>query len=161
MTRSTATMSTGSLVRENAALICMYLLGTVLLSLLSWPVGLLYLAYCLASNLLYMAWTCPYCAHYAAATCPAGYHLLFGGRFRAQPGKAFREQFRRGVTILTPGWLLPPLAGGYLLITSFSWLGLVLVLLFCVVGFLVLPMDSRRHCAGCANRDCPRWIAGT
>jgi hypothetical protein len=147
------------MLRENAALMSMYLLGILLTSFLGWPLGLLYLVYCLASNLLYMAWTCPYCPHYAAASCPAGYHLLSGRRFRPQPGKTFKGQFQRSVILLAPGWFVPPLMGGYVLITDFSWLAMGLLLAFCAVGFLLLPVDSRRHCQGCVNRECPRWKA--
>lgn len=146
-----------STIRENAALVGMYLLGAILVSLLWWPGGLIYLAYGIASNILHMAWVCPYCAHYAAGTCPAGYHLFFGGRFRPQPGKTFRGQFNRGVIVLAPGWFVPPLVGGYALVTGFSWLELALVLLFCLAAFVILPTDSQRHCRSCDNRDCPRW----
>ena len=76
--------SLSSVLQENASLIIMYLLGTILVARVWWPLGWLYLAYCVLSNVLYMAWVCPYCPHYAAATCCAGYYLLSTRRFRAK-----------------------------------------------------------------------------
>ena len=149
-------LSLRSVLRENAALAIMYALGTILVALLWWPLGLIYLGYCLLSNVLYMAWICPYCPHYIAATCPAGYQRISGGRFQARAGKTFSGQFRYGVIMLFPGWSVPPVVGLYLLVTNFTWLVVALMALFCVVGFLILPVYSRRNCEGCENEACPR-----
>ena len=152
--------SLSSVLRENASLIIMYLLGMILVARVWWPLGWLYLAYCVLSNVLYMAWVCPYCPHYTAATCRAGYHLLSARRFRAKAGRTFGEQFGRNVIVLFPGWFVPPVVGMYLLVTGFSWRLVILLVLFCLVGFVLLPADSQRHCTGCENLDCPRRKAG-
>lgn len=55
--------NTWSILRENALQILMYILGTILIGLIWWPLGLIYLGYSLFSNVLYMAWICPYCGH--------------------------------------------------------------------------------------------------
>ncbi len=50
-----------SILREYALQILMYILGTILIGLIWWLLGLIYLGYSLFSNVLYMAWICPYC----------------------------------------------------------------------------------------------------
>jgi hypothetical protein len=146
-----------TILRENALQLLMYLLGTVIVGLLWWPLGLLYLAYSLFSNYLYMMWICPYCGHYLLGTCAAGFDILSGKRFRPVPGRTFGTEFRRRSWVLYPGWFLPPLAGVYLLISQFGWLPLALLLAFCAVAFWWLPQDSRRHCEHCETVDCPRY----
>lgn len=149
-------MKAGDILRENALQLLMYLLGTILTGLLWFPLGVIYLAYCLLSNVLYMAWVCPYCAHYSLGTCPAGFHILSSGRFKPKPGRTFSREFRRNVVVLILGWFLPPIVGIYLLVVHFSWPVLALLGAFCVVGFWLLPEASKKHCDGCKTVDCPR-----
>jgi hypothetical protein len=145
-----------SIARENATLVAMYVLGTVLTLLLWWPLALIYLGYAVLSNLLYMAWVCAYCVHYSTASCPAGYHLFRRGRLRAKEGREFAGQFRRNMVLLFPGWFVPPIAGAYLLWKDMSWLVVGVLTVFLLVGFVVLPRDSRRYCETCKNEGCPR-----
>ena len=149
-------MSTWDILRENALQIIMYVLGTVITGLVAWLLAIVYLAYSLFSNALYMAWVCPYCGHYALGTYPAGFHILSARRFKPESGRTFRSEFRRNLYIMIPGWFVPPFAGLYLLISSFSWLVLVLLVMFCVVGFWFLHETSKKHCEGCETVDCPR-----
>ena len=146
-----------TILRENALQIIMYLLGTLLISLVGWPLGLVYLAYSLLSNYLYMAWICPYCGHYLLGTCAAGFDVLSGRHFKPQPGRTFGTEFRRRSWVLYPGWFLPPIAGLYLLVFGLSWLALGLLVLFCAVAFWLLPQDAKRHCENCVTVDCPRY----
>lgn len=149
-------MSAIDILRENALQLALYLLGALLAGLAWWPLAPLYLAYCALSNWLYMAWVCPYCGHYQLHTCPAGFDILSGGRFTKQPGKTFGSEFRRNVYVLVPGWVLPLLAGLYLLWRDFFWPVLGLLVAFGVIGFWWLPESSKKHCQGCETVDCPR-----
>ena len=149
-------MNVWEILRENALQIVMYILGTILVGLVSWWLAGLYLAYSLLSNVLYMAWVCPYCGHYALGTCPAGFHILSGRRFKPKPGRTFSREFRRNVFVMVPGWFLPPILGLYLLVTEFSWPVLLLLIAFCAVAFWLLPESSKKHCEGCETVDCPR-----
>jgi hypothetical protein len=149
-------ISLRSILRENAALVAMYVLGVIIASLLWGPLGLIYLGYALFSNLLYMARVCAYCEHYRTATCHAGYHLLSGGRFRGKKGRDFAGQFKRNVIMLYPGWFVPPIVGLYMLYESFSWVVAVIIAGFLLVGFVILPRDSARYCEVCKNEKCPR-----
>lgn len=146
-----------TILRENALQILMYLIGMVLVGLIWWPLGLVYLLYGIFSNYLYMAWICPYCGHYLLATCAAGFDLLSGRRFRPQPGRTFGSEFRRRSWVLYPGWFVPPAAGLYLLVTAFSWPVLTLLAVFCLDAFWLLPRTARKHCEACETTDCPRY----
>ena len=138
----------------------MYILGSMLTGLIWWPLGLVYLAYSLYSNILYMAWICPYCGHYALGTCAAGFDILSRKRFKPQPGKTFGSEFRRKSWVLYPGWFLPPIAGLYLLVFQFSWVGLALLAIFCVDAFWLLPEVSK-NTAKIAKRSIARVIQRT
>ncbi|KAF0106430.1 MAG: hypothetical protein FD146_2601 [Anaerolineaceae bacterium] len=144
------------ILRENALQLIMYVLGAALMGLAWWPLAILYLALAAATNIFYMYWVCPYCGHYALGACAAGFDLLSGRRFRARLGRTFRGQFRLGTVVVGLGWFLPPLAALVLLIVRFSWVILVLLAVFCVVAFWLLPEVSKKHCDGCETVDCPR-----
>jgi len=126
-----------TILRENGLQILMYILGSMLIGLIWWRLGLVYLAYSLYSNVLYMAWICPYCGHYGLGTCAAGFDILS--------------------RVLYPGWFLPPVAGLYLLVFQFSWVSLALLAIFCLDAFWLLPEVSKKHCKNCETVDCPRY----
>lgn len=151
-----AAISPLSLLRENAWQLVMYALGVTLVGLFNWPLAGIYLGYSLLSNVLYMALVCPYCSHYHLGTCRAGFHLLSRQSFKPQPGRTFAGQFKRFVVMMVPGWFVPPIVGVILLVQDFSWLLLILTGVFCLVGFVILPKDSQRHCQDCEMTDCPR-----
>ena len=146
-----------SILRENTLQIIMYILGTVLIGLLWRPLGPVYLAYSLFSNVLFMAWICPYCRHYLLGACAAGFDILSRKRFKAQPGRTFGTEFRRRAWVLYPGWFLPPVAGLVVLIAQFSWVALALLVVFCVDAFWLLPETSKKHCENCETVDFPRY----
>jgi hypothetical protein len=148
--------SPGAMLRENALLIALHVLGAVLVSALWWPLAPIYLGVGLAAVGLYAVRVCPHCLHYAAATCPAGYPLLSGRHLAAREGPDFAQQFRRGTMLLYPTWFVPPIVGVMVLVRAWSWYVLGLLALFCLLGFWFLPRASRRLCADCDNRDCPR-----
>ena len=143
-------------LRENAWQIVMYVLGAILMGLAWWPLSIAYLLLAVVSNVFYMYWVCPYCGHYQLSTCPAGFDVISGKRYKAQLGRTFRGQFSLGTIAMAPGWFLPPVAALYLLITSFTWTVLILLVVFCVVSFWLLPELSKQHCEGCETVDCPR-----
>ena len=143
-------------VVETAALLVVYALGLVITWLVRPTLSLLYLAVILSSNLLFMARICPYCRHFEARSCHSGYHHV-ARFFPRREGRSFARQFQRNVAVMYPVWALPPLVGLYGLIGGLDWKLLAAVLLFCLCGFVVLPLASREICAGCANaEECPR-----
>lgn len=146
-------------VVETTALLAVYAAGLGI-SWRVWPLlSWLYLAVILGSNLLFMARVCPYCRHLETRSCHSGYHHV--ARFFARrEGRTFARQFQRNVAVMYPVWALPPLIGLCGLLRSLDWGLLAALLLFCLVGFVVLPLASREICAGCANAvECPRGAA--
>lgn len=146
---------------DNGKMAVLYGLGTALLWLLWPPLGLAYLLYSLSSLLIFIATLCPYCYRSTAQSCPSGYHLITARFFPPRPERTFARQFRLNVVLMLPVWFAPPLAGLVLLLTRFSWLALVLLVLFCVVAFVILPYISNQHsCKNCENASqCP-WRRG-
>ena len=153
---NTHRMSNSLVFLENASLIGMYLSGIALTSLLWWPAGLIYLFYCLLSNLLVMVFICPYCYNCRTASCHSGYHYI-ARYFPVKKGKTFSIQFKRFIKVVYPLWILPILAAGYLLIKQMSWVIITLTALFCVLGVVIVPLSSRSVCQKCINgKNCPR-----
>ncbi|RPI53003.1 MAG: hypothetical protein EHM56_07735 [Chloroflexi bacterium] len=143
-------------VVETVALLAVYAMGLLVAWLVWAPLSLLYLVVILASNLLFMAHICPYCRHFEARSCHSGYHHV-AQFFPRHEGRTFARQFQRYVAVMYPVWALLPLVGLYGLLGSLDWGLLAALLLFCLCGFVVLPLASRKICAGCANAaECPR-----
>jgi hypothetical protein len=145
------------MLADNTRVVAMWVSGIILVGLLSWPLAAAYLGYCLLSTLLYMALICPYCVHYQGG-CPSGYHLLASRLFKPKESKSFAQQFRRYIVVMLPVWLIPLAVGVYLLITQPSWAAGVLMALFCLVGFVVLPYASKQvTCKKCKNAEYCPW----
>lgn len=147
-------------VVETVALLVMYAAGLAVAWLVWPPLSLLYLVVVVACNLLFMALICPYCRHFEARDCHSGYHHV-ARFFPRREGRTFARQFQRNVAVMYPVWAFPPLVGLYGLIrdlgSGLNWGLLAALALFCLSGFVVLPLASRRICAACANADeCPR-----
>lgn len=153
--KRSSNVSLWTVLWENAKLVVLYGLGAAVMGLLWWPLALVYLGYCVLSILVFIALICPYCGNYHTRSCPNAYHIL--SIFRSKQGRKFADQFNRYVYVASPAWFLPLAVGLYLLIANFSWLVLVLVILFGVFGFVVIPLISRDVCATCKNaKNCPR-----
>ncbi len=147
-------------VVETVALLTMYAAGLVAAWLVWAPLSLLYLVVILVCNLLFMALICPYCLHFEARTCHSGYHHV-AKFFPRREGRTFAREFQRYVPVMYPVWAFAPLVGLYGLIrdlgSGLNWGLLLALLLFCLSGFVALPLASRRICAECANAaNCPR-----
>ena len=69
----------------------------------------------------------------------------------------FASHFKRHVVWLYPVWFVPPVAAIYQLFAAFSWGTVILLTLFGLVSFVILPYVSRVHsCKTCENIDnCP------
>jgi hypothetical protein len=147
---------------DNVPTVSMFIIGAVLVWLIWWPLSVLFLAYCASSIVLFWALICPHCHHYGSRACPCGYGVMAPRFFESRLGKSdrsFREVFRKNIAIMFPCWIVPFVAGAYLMATAFTMLVLVLFVLFCVVGFALIPAISRFvGCKDCEIKDdCP-WI---
>ncbi len=119
-----------------------------------------YLAYGAGGALWIMVFVCPYCRYWNSNSCPCGYGLI-AAKFREKsPVECFDEKFRKHIPVIVPLWLLPVLAGLPSIIRVFSWPLLVLLVLFAVDAFIVLPLISTKHgCKECPQKDSCPWIA--
>jgi len=71
----------------------------------------------------------------------------------------FSEKFKKHIPVIMPLWFIPVLVGVPLVIRSFSWTIFVLLVVFALEAFVILPLVSSKHgCKGCPqNNSCP-WM---
>ena len=150
----------------------MVVLGAVILragvpgSIWGWIPASLYLLYGIGGALWIMIFLCPYCHFWNTTACPCGYGRI-AARLREQKlqegtdDNLFRKKFRRHIPVIVPLWFIPVAAGVYFLVSSFWWPLLILLVVFAVDAFVVLPLLSRKHgCVECPQKDqCP-WMGG-
>jgi hypothetical protein len=102
---------------------------------------------------------CPHCPSFGKWSCPCGYGVIAARLRQAGDTSRFRREFRRHIAVIVPLWIIPPVVGGWGLVRSFSWTEAVLLGLFVLDAFVVLPLVSRVHgCKDCEQREeCP-WM---
>jgi len=160
---------------NNLPYIAMIALGTAVLLisintlLWRWVAAAAYLIYGIAGILWIILFLCPFCAYYDTRSCPCGYGRIAGRLRKAKnskfPPKAgtdcFDEKFKKHIPVIVPLWFIPILVSVPLLISSFSIMVLVLLIVFAVDAFVLLPLLSTKHsCKECPQRDqCP-WMRG-
>jgi len=138
----------------------MTLLGTVIFIVafnnLAWALiaAGAYLIYGIAGALWIMIFVCPYCRYWNTRSCPCGYGRI-AAKFRNKSAvDCFDEKFKKHIPVIVPLWFIPILAGGPVLVSRFSWLLLVLLIIFALDAFVVLPLVSTQH--GC--KECPQKV---
>lgn len=162
------TMRQYSSVQElinNIPYITMTLLGTMILivafgnSVLALTAAGAYLIYGMAGAFWIMVFVCPYCKYWNTRSCPCGYGRI-AAKFRNKSDvDCFNEKFKKHIPVIVPLWFIPILAGGPVLVGSFSWLLLVLLIIFALVAFVVLPLVSIQHgCKECPQKDTCPWM---
>jgi hypothetical protein len=119
----------------------------------------LYILYGFVGSLWIILFLCPYCRRYGTLSCPSGYGLISAKLRKRQDFGRFAEKFKRHIPVIVPLWFIPPIAGIIIEITRFDWLLLVLLVVFAIDAFVILPMSSKKHgCGTCPQRkDCP-WM---
>jgi hypothetical protein len=126
-----------------------------------WPslAAAAYFAYGLAGALWIMIFVCPYCRYYNTNSCPCGYGTI-AAKLRPQMAHdCFNEKFKKHIPVIVPLWFIPLLAGVPFLIRSFSWPLLILLVVFALDAFLLLPLFSVRHgCTECPQKDTCPWM---
>jgi hypothetical protein len=159
--------SPGRELINNVPYIAMTLLGTAILfvalanPVLRWPAAGAYLVYGAAGALWIMIFVCPYCRFYNTRACPCGYGRIAVHLRERQDYDRFNEKFKKHIPVIVPLWFIPVLTGIPIVITSFSWSLLVLLVVFAVDAFAVLPLLSTKHgCAECPQKETCPWMAG-
>lgn len=150
---------------NNLPYICMIVLGAAILivgldgSAWAWITGAAYATYGLAGTFWVILFICPYCNYWNTKSCPCGYGLIAAKLRERKPGNRFNEKFKKHIPVIVPLWFIPILAGLPLLILGFSWLLLILLVVFAVDAFAILPLFSRKHgCKSCPQKDSCPWM---
>ena len=149
-------LSLSSVLRASASLVIMYLLATIRVAHVLVGMGVALSGVLLTVQCALYGLSLPLLPPLCGRDLPRWISSPLRQAFQAKGGITFGKQFGRNVIVLFPGWFVPPVVGMYLLVTGFAWCIVILLVLFCPVGFLLLPTDSQRHCTGCENLDCPR-----
>ncbi len=153
---------------NNTAYIVMILLGSVILiagyggSAGGWISAIAYLAYGVAGSVWIMVFVCPYCRYFDTRSCPCGYGHI-APRFRAKGTvECFNEKFKKHIPVIVPLWFIPIVAGVVPLIRNFTLPLLVLLIIFAINAFVILPLVSTKHgCKECPQKDTCPWMKYT
>jgi len=125
-----------------------------------WLWAFLYVFYGFAGSLWIMLFLCPYCNFYDTRLCPCGYGRLAPKLRTRKDSLLFARQFRRHICAIVPLWFIPPVVGVVSLFKSFSLPLLVLLLVFAVNSFVILPLFSRKYgCAHCPQKQSCPWMS--
>lgn len=118
-----------------------------------------YLAYGVVGALWIMVFVCPYCRYWNTRACPCGYGRVAASLRERKDYDRFNEKFKKHIPVIVPLWFIPILVGVLVIVCSFSWPLLILLVLFAVDAFVVLPLVSRKHgCASCPQKDTCPWM---
>ena len=150
---------------NNLPYMAMIVLGAVILvaglghDLLAWIAGGAYFVYGLIGALWIIIFMCPYCGLQGTRRCPCGYGRISAQLRDKEDADGFREKFKKHIPVIAPLWFIPLCAGGAVAVRRFSWWLLVLLVIFVVDAFLVLPQVSTKHgCVDCAQKDTCPWM---
>lgn len=155
--RTTRPPPKGNMLVENLPLLSIYILGTIIFYGLGWLFALTFVMVCIFSLFWHMRFICAHCLAPNVGKCASGIGNMSHYLFARRPHMKFGEQFKRNVVAQFLPFFLPTIAGGYQLYIGFSGTLLVLVILFCIVAYVILPLASQRHaCDGCPmQKVCP------
>src|SRR4030043_1417585 len=118
-----------------------------------WICASAYLIYSIAGAFWIIVFLCPFCERHGTMCCPCGYGRVASRLREKNDVSRFREKFRRHIPVIVPLWFIPFIAGIVFAVLSFSWLMVVLLIVFAVVAFVFLPLFSKRHsCTNCPQK---------
>ena len=150
---------------DNLPYIIMVLLGAAIFftcfgaSVWRWITSGLYVLYGILGTFWIIVFVCPYCHYYDTRFCPCGYGRIAAKVRVKHDDSLFMRKFRKHIPVIFPLWIAPVATGLTFLILSFSLWMLILIALFAVNSFVILPLLSTRYgCAHCPQRaECP-WM---
>jgi hypothetical protein len=118
-----------------------------------------FLAYGVSGAFWIMVFVCPYCHYYSSRGCPCGYGMISAKIVKKGDKDCFAQKFKRHIPVIVPLWIIPVVWGGLELYSTFSWTLLIIVLVFIIESWIILPIVSKKHgCVECPQKDrCP-WM---
>ncbi len=157
--------SISQVITDNLPYMVMTILGASLfivglnIPLWKWFSASLYILYSILGALWIILFICPYCHYYGTHGCPCGYGLVSQKLRPKKNMDLFRKKFKQHIPVIYPLWIVPAVAGIGFLIQEFSSVKLVLLILFAIDAFIILPFISKKvGCTDCPQKDqCP-WM---
>ena len=150
---------------DNLPYIFMMILGALVFifgpeaSTANWLFAGLYVLYGIAGALWIIIFVCPYCHYYDTRACPCGYGQISAKLCDVRDQSRFIEKFKKHIPVIIPLWIIPMVAGIIFIFQNFSLFLLLLVVLFAIDAFLILPLVSRKYgCAHCPQKDTCPWM---
>lgn len=145
------------ILTHNIPLLCMYIVGTIIVGFLCIYCAIAFIIYIIISNIVFMVTICAYCPHYGTRSSLCGYGLLTKNFTTRKRPREFKRQFKKYIAVLFPIWFVPLLIGIYLLIFSFDWIVLIILIFYIILAFgVVLYVSRSKSCKTCKHRDqCP------
>lgn len=151
---------------NNFPYVVMIALGTAILlaglgnSARGWAAATAYLLYGVAGVLWIIIFLCPHCPFFDTRSCPCGYGRIAARLRDKADNDRFKEKFKKHIPVIVPLWFIPILVAVFLLVRSFSWPLLVLLVVFALDAFVILPLFSRKHgCVNCPQKELCPWMA--
>jgi hypothetical protein len=153
---------------NNTAYIAMILMGAIILvlgyggSAGGWVSAMAYLTYGIAGSVWIMVFVCPYCRYFDTRACPCGYGHIAARFCSKQTIECFDEKFKKHIPVIVPLWFIPIVAGVVPLTRSFSVPLLILLIIFAINAFVILPLVSTKHgCKECPQKSTCPWMKYT
>jgi len=152
---------------NNLPYMVMTLLGGAVLAfgipglLLRYAAASVYVVYGVVGTLWIILFVCPYCGYWGTRACPCGYGWIAAKIRARQTDSCFTDKFKRHIPVIVPLWFIPVVIGIPLLVRNFSWGLLILLVVFALEAFVVLPFVSAKHgCKECPQVDTCPWMKG-
>jgi hypothetical protein len=152
-------------VAENLPYSVMVLTGATLIALAldmssrAWIAAAAYAAYGVGGALWIIVFLCPYCLNYGRRSCPSGYGIISAKLREKGDAALFSRKFKQHIPVIVPLWLIPLVIGGVVAVKSFSWLLAILLGVFVLNSFVILPLLSKSHgCKHCPQRAACPWM---
>lgn len=150
---------------NNIPYAAMTLLGTIIFitafnaSIWGMIAGFAYLFYGIAGSVWIMIFVCPYCMYWDTKSCPCGYGRIASRFMPKSKVECFSDKFKKHIPVIVPLWFIPLLAAIPSIVKNFSWTLLVLLVVFAVDAFVILPLISTKHgCKECPQKDTCPWM---
>lgn len=124
-----------------------------------WICAIAYVIYSVAGAFWIIIFVCPFCERHGTMCCPCGYGRVAARLREKNDVSLFREKFKRHIPVIVPLWFIPVIAGVVFAVLSFSWLMVILLVVFALAAFVILPLFSKRHsCTKCSQKDLCPWM---
>jgi hypothetical protein len=136
-----------------------WLFGSIIMFRLNLFAMVDYILLCIVYIVIFLGLICTYCPLYGTTSCASKFGNIAERLFAKRDERKFSRQFKIFSPVLSLLWILPLVAGIYQLIIGFSWFLLVILILFTISGFVLVPLLPRLTvCRNCPVRnDCP-WM---